>query len=431
MISRRQFLGSLAATAAAQPARRPNVILFLSDDMGYADIGCYGAKDIRTPNIDKLAREGVKLTDCYSNGAVCTPTRCALMTGRYQQRYGKGLEWALMPTDKNVGLLPTHTTLPRLLKNAGYRTAIYGKWHLGRETEFNPIRHGFDEYYGLTGGNVDMYSKEDRFKNYDLYEGLEKAPKDPAAYVTKSIANRAEKFIDTNKANPFFLYVPFNAVHWPFQAPNRPDSVRTLKDWFVGTREDEYKAMLEAMDAAIGQVLAAVDRNGLAKDTLVIFTNDNGGERLSDNGVFRHHKASLWEGGIRVPAILRWPGKLPKGKVSAQPAMSMDLTATIAAATATPSAPKEPFDGIDLMPVLTGKKPVQERDLFWRINRPNARVRAVRSGKWKLVMDGGIHNLYDLTTDPGETRDLYPAHQDIAESLKKKLAAWEAQFPNA
>ena len=418
MISRRAFLASL------QPRPRPNVVLFLSDDMGYADIGCYGAKDIKTPNIDRLAREGVKLTDCYSNGPVCTPTRCGLMTGRYQQRYGRALEWALLPTNTNTGLLPKHSTIARLLKNAGYKTALCGKWHLGRESQFNPIHHGFDEYYGLTGGNVDMYSKEDRFKNYDFYDGLEKAPPTPG-YLTELLAARAEKFVNANAANPFFLYVPFNAVHWPFQAPARPASQRDLKTWYDGTRAEEYKPMLEAMDAAVGRVLNALDKNGLAQNTLVIFTNDNGGERLSDNGPFRHHKATLWEGGIRVPALLRWPGHLPTGKVNNQVAISMDFTATIAAACGVVATPSEPFDGIDLTPILAAKQPPKERDLFWRINQPNQRVRAVRSGKWKYILDGGINNMYDLAADPGETRDLYYIHPGVAENLKGKLAAWE------
>ena len=422
MISRRAFLASLQVT------RRPNVVLFLSDDMGWADIGCYGAKDIKTPHIDRLAREGVKLTDCYSNGPVCTPTRCGLMTGRYQQRYDRALEWALVPANVDVGLDPKHATLPRLLKNAGYKSAIFGKWHLGRETRFSPIHHGFDEYYGLTGGNVDMYSKEDRFKNYDFYDGLEKAPVE-AGYLTEMLAGRAEKFIAANQANPFFLYMPFNAVHWPFQGPGRPETVRDLRTWYDGTRTGEYKPMLEAMDAAVGRVLNTLDKLGLAENTMVIFTNDNGGERLSDNGPFRHHKATLWEGGIRVPGLVRWPGKVPKGKTNGQVCMSMDFTATIAAACGARAV--DPFDGIDLLPVLAGRAAWRERDLFWRINQPNQRVRAVRSGKWKYILDGSINNMYDLSNDPGETRDLYYVYPDVADKLKKKLEDWEKSLANA
>lgn len=430
-MNRRIFLraasAAIGASALGQTGQRPNVVVFLSDDMGWADIGCFGAKDIDTPHIDRLAREGVKLTECYANGPVCTPTRCGLMTGRYQQRYGKGLEWALLPSDKNVGLLPSHTTLPRLLKNAGYKTAMFGKWHLGRESQFNPIHHGFDEYFGLRGGNVDMYSKEDRFKNYDLYDGTEEAPPQPG-YLTEMLAARAEQFIGANRKNPFFLYVPFNAVHWPFQGPGKPETVRNLQSWYDGTRAGEYKPMLESMDAAVGRVMAALESQGLGRNTLVIFTNDNGGERLSDNGPFRHRKATLWEGGIRVPGIMRWPGKLPAGKVSHQVCISMDFTAMIAAACGVSAAPGEAFDGMDLLPVFAGRQPERERDLFWRIQQPNVKQRAVRSGKWKLVRDGGIDNLYDLSKDPGETVDELPRNPEIALALRRKLDQWEHLF---
>jgi arylsulfatase A-like enzyme len=202
--------------------------------------------------------------------------------------------------------------------------------------------------------------------------------------------------------------------------------VRELKTWYDGTRGNEYKAMLESMDGAVGKVLAALDRNGLDENTLVIFTNDNGGERLSDSGPFRNGKATLWEGGLRVPALLRWPSKLPKGKTSRQPAMSMDLTATIAAACGVRAAGAEPFDGIDLTPLLNGKE--IDRDLFWRINRPGQRAVAVRSGKWKYVREGSIVNLYDVSKDSGETRDLYPEFPEIGQMLQKKIDAWEAQF---
>lgn len=426
MSTRREFLALGGAAALnAQQRTRPNIVIFLADDMGYADIGCFGARDIATPRIDALARGGVRLTECYSNGAVCTPTRCALMTGRYQQRYGRGLENALLPADVNVGLAPKHTTISRLLKTAGYRTAIFGKWHLGRETQFNPIHHGFDEYFGLRGGNVDMYSKEDRFRNYDLFEGLQPAEKQEG-YLTELIAARAERFIEANRTQPFFLYVPFNAVHWPFQSPGRPGTVRKLENWYEGTRSVEYRAMLESMDAAIGRVMASLERNGIASNTLTIFTNDNGGERLSDGGPFRNHKATLWEGGIRVPGIVHWPGRLPKGKTSRQVAVTMDFTATVAAACGVRAADAEPFDGIDLTPVLSRRQPEQSREIFWRFTQPNSlRHRAVRSGKWKLLRDGNIDNLYDLSVDPGETTDQAYRRPAIAAQLREKIEAWE------
>jgi arylsulfatase A-like enzyme len=409
----------LASTGLSQSARKPNVVLFLADDMGYADIGSYGAKDIRTPHLDRLAREGLRLSDFYSNGPVCTPTRAALMTGRYQQR--TGLEWATVPNQHpDAGLPVSETTVARMLKDNGYRTAIFGKWHLGYKAEFNPIRHGFDEFFGILGGNVDMNSHDNRFGNHDLYEGIEKVNR--KGYLTELLADRAVEFIARHARDPFFVYLPFNAVHWPFQAPGNPNDIRNEKTWYDGTRAD-YARMLEAMDGAIGRVLAALDKHGLTGETLVIFTNDNGGERLSDNAPLFHHKATLWEGGIRVPALLRWPGKLPAGKTSNQVSISMDLTATMLAATGT--APSRPLEGIDLLPILQGKQPIVPRTLFWRIDRPGIRQKAVRDGDWKFVQDGEVDLLFDLPRDPGERRDLGRLNRPRIAELRLKIAAWE------
>ena len=423
----------LALTTAAQ-TRRPNVVLILSDDMGYADIGSYGAKDIHTPHLDRLAREGVRMTDCYSNGPVCTPTRAALMTGRYQQRLGPVMEWALTPRDRGVGLPTQETCVARMLKDAGYRAAIFGKWHLGFDAQFNPTAHGFDEFFGILSGNVDMYTHRYRDGTPDLYEKTEPVTKE--GYLTDLITDRAVQFIERNAAgsrenHPFFVYVPFNAVHWPFQPPGDPSYARNEKTWFDGARQD-YARMLEAMDAAIGRLLMALDKNQIANDTLVIFTNDNGGERLSDNRPFFHHKATLWEGGIRVPCLARWPARLPKGKTSAQAAMSMDLTATIlAAAGVNPPAGRQ-LDGVNLLPILEGKAPVTERTLFWRMtdypqhnNRSFKNQRAVRKGNWKYIWDGNVEQLFDLARDPGERRDLQYQHQKFLFEMRKLYAQWE------
>lgn len=411
------------AIAVAQAARKPNVIFILSDDMGYADIGSYGVKDIRTPHLDRLAREGVRLTNCYSNGPVCTPTRAAFVTGRYQQRINKALECALIPAQRNEALPLTETTIARMLKDDGYATALIGKWHLGVPVETGPNAHGFDEYFGIIGGNADMYSHENINGENVLYENrnLTKSP----GYLTDQLSDRAAKFIEQQKAKPFFLYLAYNAVHWPFQAPG--SAVRKRETWFDGTRA-EYGRMLEAMDAGIGKVLATLDRLGLAKDTLVIFTNDNGGERLSSNEPFFHHKATLWEGGIRVPGLLRWPAALPAGKVSAQVSITMDFTATILAATGT--KPMRALDGINLLPILQGKQPLQERTLFWRIiTRPDRQMKAVRQGHWKYVRDGDIDLLFDLQSDPRERHDLGYQQQARVKEMQRRLTEWENQFP--
>lgn len=413
----------LAAGAFAQPKRKPNVIFILSDDMGVADIGSYGVKDIRTPHLDRLAREGVRLTECYSNGPVCTPTRAAFVTGRYQQRVNKAMEWAVLPDQRNDTLPLSETTIARMLKDDGYATALIGKWHLGYPIETGPNAHGFDEYFGIIGGNADMVSHENINGENVLYENR-KQTQSPG-YLTDQLSDRAAAWIEKQKAQPFFLYLAYNAVHWPFQAPD--SKVRNRATWFDGDRK-EYARMLEAMDAGIGRVLATLDRLGLTKDTLVIFTNDNGGERLSSNEPFFHHKGTLWEGGIRVPGILRWPGTIPASRASSQVTITMDFTATILAATGT--KPARPLDGIDLLPILQGKAPVRERTLFWRIvTRPDRQMKAVRQGNWKYVRDGDIDLLFDLAHDPRERHELGYQHQARVKEMQRLLNEWEAEFP--
>ena len=431
---------ALATPAAAGEAKRPNVVLILVDDLGYADLGCTGAKDIRTPHIDRLAREGVRLTQFYANAPVCTPTRAALMTGRYQQRVG--LEWALGYTaeqyrrqgetwqpepDKHApGLPPTESVLAHRLKRAGYRTAAFGKWHLGFRPEFNPVRHGFDTYFGVLTGHADYYS-------YKYFDGTftlrhDDRPGQATGYLTDLLNRKAVEFIARPDPGPFFLYLPHLAVHFPFQVPDRPDQVLTKANFNDGTRKD-YAAMLERVDRGVGQIMAALEKRGIADDTLVIFTADNGGHRLSDNGPFFHHKATLWEGGVRVPCLLRWPAKLAKGRDVPQPGITMDLTATILGV-AGAEKPDRPLDGLDLLPLLTGQKEV-ERTFCWRIDRADRRQKAVRQGKWKYLKDGAIELLFDLSADPGERRDLAYRHPEVVARLRDALAAWESDVDSA
>jgi arylsulfatase A-like enzyme len=412
-----------SALTPAQGVRKPNVIFILVDDMGYADLSSYGSKDIRTPNIDRLAKEGVKLTQAYSNGPVCTPTRAALMTGRYQQRVG--LEWAIPAGVKDPGLPVEETSLARMLKNNGYATALIGKWHLGYKPEFSPNAHGFDEYFGIPSGNVDMYSHQEINGTHSLYEQDKETFVE--GYLTEHFAKRSVEFVKRQKNNPFFLYLAFNAVHWPFQQPNRPDTVRTRETWLTGTRTD-YIAMMHSVDIAVGQVLDTLDQQGIAKDTLVIFTSDNGGERLSDMGPYFNTKGTLWEGGIHVPGLARWPASLPKGKVSNQVAITMDWTATILAAAGV--KPERQLDGINLLPMLQNKQPEQERTLCWRIDRAGFRQQAIRSGKWKLVTQPTSVDvlLFDLERDPGERRNLFYEHQDKVKELRTKLVEWDKEM---
>lgn len=418
------LLGLLAAAPGlAQVSRQPNVIFILVDDMGYADLSSFGSKDIRTPNIDRLAKEGVRLTQAYSNGPVCTPTRAAFITGRYQQR--AGLEWALTPDMKDAGLPGEEVSIARMLKNNGYATALMGKWHLGSKPEFLPVRHGFDEFFGIIGGNADMYSHRNLPGENVLYEG-EKTT-EVTGYLTEHLARRSVDFIQRQKDKPFLLYLAFNAVHWPFQRPNRPDTARTRETWFDGTRAD-YVEMMHSVDKAVGQVLNTLDQQGSAKNTLVIFTSDNGGERLSDMGPYFNTKGTLWEGGIHVPGLARWPAALPKGKVSNQVAITMDWTATILAAAGI--KPDRQLDGINLLPMLQGNQPEQERTLCWRIDRAGFRQQAIRSGKWKLVTQPTSVDmlLFDLDHDPGERRNLFYEQPDKAKALRAKLAEWDQEM---
>lgn len=420
------------APASAQKGnnQRPNIVLIITDDVGYGDLGSYGAPDVKTPNIDRLARDGVRLTDFYANGATCTPTRTGLISGRYQQRFG--LEQPLGVRGKEDwerGLSPTGWSLPQLLKNNGYATALIGKWHLGWKSEFSPSAHGFDYFFGFKSGYVDYYqhTSGDAPLKVDLFEN--DRPVEVPGYMTDLITERSVRFIEQNAGRPFFIDVSYNAAHWPYQRPDDPstarDDARHLGpfDEPTNTRAD-YVAMLERADQGIGQILDALDKSGLRKNTIVIFTNDNGGEWLSRNTPLFHHKGSVWEGGIRVPAIIRWSGRIPAGSVSSQVGITMDLTASILAATGTPVPPEARLEGINLLPVLEGRATENARTLFWRV--VGARTQqAVRSGEWKLLLDGGRAMLFNLGRDIGERNNLIGQRLDIARRLRPLLAAWQ------
>jgi len=406
------------------------------DDMGYGDIGSYGVKDARTPNLDRLAREGVRLTDAYANASNCSPTRTGLISGQYQQRYG--IEWPLgaAPGDSARGLPARGTSLPALLKRNGYATGLIGKWHLGFKPEFGPNAHGFDEFFGFVSGAVDYYTHRRGDGKPDLYENT--TPVEVPAYLTDEITRRAVGFVDRHSAAPFFLEVAYNAVHWPFEPPDMPISARhDMSQRGTGdlslyqgpaekvpaTRAD-YVRMLERADEGVGKILTALDQQGLTKNTLVIFTNDNGGEWLSRNAPLSNRKSTLWEGGIRVPLILRWPGHLPVNRSSPQVAITMDLTASILALTGSAIPATYKLDGVDLLPALSGRSPLVERQIFWRIKRPRDQ-RAVRSGPWKLLQDGADFYLFDVSADPGERHDLTAEHPELVGKLKAALDAWE------
>jgi len=419
---------------AAQPADRPNIVLIITDDMGYGDLGSYGATDIRTPNLDRLAREGVRFTDFYANGTTCTPTRAGLMSGRYQQRYlvesplpaGSGAAGEM--AERGLDSLPY--SLPRLLKNGGYATALVGKWHLGYRPNQSPKAHGFDWFFGLKSGYHDYWRHHDSRGQPDLWENDARVTVE--GYTTDLITTKAIAFIEQNATRPFFIDVAYNAPHWPFQRPDTPTvavgNARFLKpaDSVTSSRAD-YVAMVEHMDRGVGAILATLERQGLARNTIVIFTNDNGGEWLSNNAPLFNRKWTTWEGGIRVPAIMRWPGRIPAGTVTPQVGVTMDLTASVLAA-AKVSVPTEARpDGINLFPILERTAPVASRTLFWRSTQEHRVMHAVREGDMKIVVDGSHLYLYDVRKDPGERNDVARLHTDVARRLRLKLNAWEKE----
>ncbi len=414
---------------APPPATRPNVVLIILDDVGYGDIGSYGAPDIKTPSIDRLAKEGVRLTDFYANGSTCTPTRAGLISGRYQQRYALEHPITVVATDGDIGLAASGRSLPQLLRNHGYATGLVGKWHLGYKPEFSPGAHGFESFFGFKSGYIDYYEHTASDGLPDLFDNDRPVRVD--GYMTDLITQRSVTFITDHVGRPFFLEVAYNAAHWPYQVPDQPsraiDNARHLlpHDANTSTRAD-YVKIMERADRGVGEILATLDRLGLARDTLVIFTNDNGGEWLSRNAPLFNRKFTLWEGGIRVPTILRWPGRIPAGRVSSQVGITMDLTASILAATNTPVPADARLEGINLLPLLDGRSPIVQRTLFWRVRTGGLDQRAVRSGDMKLLLDGTARvMLFDVRKDLAERNDLAQDHTGDVRRLHQLLVAWE------
>jgi arylsulfatase A-like enzyme len=401
----------------------PNILLIMTDDVGYGDLSSYGAPDLRTPVLDKLASDGVRFTNFYSNGPTCSPTRAGLLTGRYQQRYGIEAPLGTGSRGEGQGVNAEGHSLPHLLKGAGYQTALIGKWHLGYDETKSPLAHGFDYFFGFKSGYIDYYTHNDGEGNLDLWEG--DALVNEEGYMTDLITAHAIDYIGEHAGERFFLSLQYNAAHWPYQRPNSP-SVAPRNAAHVQPQEPDtstradYVSMLEYADAGIGKVLAALDAAGLSDNTLVIFTNDNGGEWLSRNAPLFNRKFSVWEGGIRVPAMMRWPGVIPAGQVLDQVGITMDLTATMLKVAGAELPATYMPEGIDLLPIVTGQAPEAERTLFWRVGN----AAAVRSGDMKLIVQGGTTFVYDVAEDPGERNDLTSISQDIARRLQGLLNAW-------
>jgi arylsulfatase A-like enzyme len=418
------------ASASAFAQTRPNVIFIMTDDLGYGDLGSYGGTDIATPRLDRLASEGVRFTDFYANASNCSPTRTGLLTGRYQQRYGIEVPLSFRGNVDGLGLNADGRTLPQLLKNGGYATGLIGKWHLGYEDKQIPNAHGFDYYFGFQAGYTDYYQHTDSNGDPDLWENDKPVSED--GYMTDLITAHALRFIDDHAGEPFFLSVQYNAPHWPYQPPDAPSVARGNGDHLQPYEEDPgsrevYAAMVERLDQGIGEIIDAVDAAGLATNTVIIYTNDNGGEWLSRNQPLFERKSSVYEGGIRVPAIVRWAGTLPAGKLSHQVGITMDLTATILELAGAERPPD--LEGMDLMPILLGDMPEVPRTLFWRTRGGQ---RAVRSGDWKYITQypgvGERNFVFNLRFDIAERNDLAwsPEGQAVARELRATLDQWEA-----
>jgi arylsulfatase A-like enzyme len=431
-ISRRRVIQAAAAAAPftillrdASAQERPNFVYLMADDMGYADVSCFGRRDYKTPNIDKLAAEGMKLTHAYANSAVCTATRVGLVTGRYQYRVPVGLREPLT-TGAAIGLPPGHPTIASTLKQAGYGTALIGKWHVGGVTEFGPTRYGYDHFWGFLPGALDYFTHRVGEPNSDagLWDGEVKT--EEHGYLTDLIADKTIRLIReySDRKQPFMLSVHFNAPHWPWEGPEDEAAAQQggMSTFEAGTIKT-YGAMVRQMDSAIGRILKEVERNSFSKNTVVVFTSDNGGERFSDTWPFTGKKSELLEGGLRVPAIVRWPGKIKAGSVSEQVCMSMDWMPTFVAMGGGKIDPAFPTDGMDLTPALKGAAPAS-RKVFWRY-RSNGQ-HAMRDGKMKWLKVNDNQFLFDVTADPLERANLRRKQPDVFDRMAKEYAEWDA-----
>jgi len=425
------FVACLIGSPGQSQARQPNVIVIVADDLGYADLGFQGGKDIPTPRIDALAASGVRCTSGYVSGPYCSPTRAALFTGRYQQRFGH--EFNPGGNADDSGLPVSQVTLADRLKKAGYATGLVGKWHLGSKPKFHPLKRGFDEFYGFLGGQHTYFAEQ----TGTILRGTEIIHEKD--YLTDAIARESVAFIERHKAKPFFLAVSYNAVHTPMDAT---DNLLARFAHIDHPMRRKYAAMLTAMDEAVGRLVDTLKAHDLQENTLIAFISDNGGPTMpgttvnaSINAPLRGSKRTTLEGGIRVPFVLSWKGTLPAGKTYEQPVIQLDIAPTALAAAGIAVPGDGSIEGVDLLPYLTGKKDdAPHKALFWRLGGQMA----IRQGNWKLVRhDAAVDTpgevsrgpspklspvrLYDLSSDIGETRDLATEHP---EKVKELMAAW-------
>ena len=417
------LLAALSSCRQESDAPRPNVVFILVDDLGFGDLSCHGAADLKTPRIDALAKQGVRMVRSYAAGPSCTPTRAAFLTGRWPARCG--FEGPIPPGLTGPGLPPQESSLAGPLREQGYETALIGKWHLGSRFKHGPRAHGFDHFFGFRSALIDYWTHDGAEGRPDLWENEKRV--EVEGYATDLITDRAVDWIgDRTAEHPFFLYVAYNAPHFPYQRPDAPGSAATFDTMRDGTRED-YVAMVERLDEGVGKILAALDAAGFGDDTLVVFTNDNGGDDFSINAPLSGGKGHVDEGGIRVPCIARWPGVWPAGKVSKQASITMDWTVTILAAAGALIGDR-PLDGMDLTPWLKeGVEPL-ERSFFWRTERSDRDEHAVLRGDLKLRVVGGAIGVFDVERDIAEKKDLSRREPALRAELEAAYAAWEREM---
>lgn len=420
------------AASAGGRGKKPNILFILADDLGYADVSCYGRREYQTPAIDRLAREGMRYMQAYANSAVCSATRAGLITGRYQNRIPIGLEEPLAARD--VGLDPSHPTMPSLLRKLGYDTSLIGKWHLGALPQYGPQQSGYDHFWGFRSGGVDYFTHRTLDGRSDLWDGA--TPIERAGYMTDMLGEQARASLQRSSTSdkPFFMSLHFNAPHWPWEGPGDAAEARRLQNVkgsgalfdYDGGSMATFAAMVTRMDQQIGLILDELDRLGLAKDTIVVFTSDNGGERYSDTWPFTGKKTELLEGGLRIPAIIRWPGHVTPGTASEQVMISMDWLPTLLNCAGGAPDPRYPSDGMDLTFSFSGNVPAMPRTLCWRYLNMSQQACRVGNLKYLKILDNTF--LFDVVADPLERANLKDRYPADFERLHRVWSEWNKQM---
>jgi len=433
------FLACLTDAAHAAVSEKPNLIVIMADDLGYADVGFNGCKDIPTPNIDRIAQGGVRCTSGYVSYSVCSPSRAGFITGRYGQRFGYERNAQYKTDDPNMGLPLDEVTIARSLGQVGYKSMVIGKWHLGAHPSLHPLNRGFDEFYGHLGGGhrympedltiKDSYKAKDEGESYITWILRDHEPVTPRKYLTDEFSDEAVSFVKRHKDENFFLFLSYNAPHNPLQATEK---YLSRFDHIKDTKRKTYAAMVSAIDDGVGNLLETLDTLKLADKTLVFFLSDNGGPEHannSDNGILRGGKGDAWEGGFRVPFAVQWPGKLPAGIDYDKPVSSLDIMATITELAGAPVDPKRPLDGVNLVPYLTGRNTKTPHNAIY-LRKFDGNKYTVRSGDYKLIIPfkNAKPQLYNLDTDISETSNIAAQHPEKLQRLEEMRVQWDSEL---